>query len=54
MQKDVSTNLPFTFPAKAARAKPAPILAATSAIVTDCSKERIEPSGNLILGMADL
>ena len=50
---EVSTNWPSTLPASAARARPAPMLAATSATVTGASKTRSEPSGSRITGMSD-
>jgi hypothetical protein len=37
--------LPLTLPASAARTNPAPMDAATSITVTDCSNLRSEPSG---------
>jgi hypothetical protein len=40
--------LPFTLPARAARASPAPIDAATSPTVTGLSYLRSDPSGNRI------
>jgi hypothetical protein len=51
MAKDVSTSLPLTLPAKAALARPAPMLAATWATVTGCSKVLWLPSGSVITGM---
>ena len=51
MRCEVSTNSPSTRPAIAAFAKPAPMLAATSATVTAASNERWLPSGKVITGM---
>jgi hypothetical protein len=47
----VSTTLSFTLPAKAALAKPAPMLIATSATVTGASNLRSDPSGKRITGI---
>src|SRR5512134_30641 len=49
----VSTSLPFTFPASAARASPGPIEAAMSATVTGAGNDFDEPSGRRKLGIAD-
>jgi len=51
---EVSTSWPSTLPASAARAKPAPMLSATSATVTGCAKLRCEPSGKVITGIFSL
>src|SRR2546421_1713729 len=48
----VSTSLPFTLPASAARARPAPIDWAISATVTGFGNDFVEPSGRRILGIA--
>src|SRR5262245_26625513 len=48
----VSTSLPSTLPASAARASPAPIAAAISATVTGPGNDFDEPSGRRILGIA--
>src|SRR5213594_5027624 len=48
---EVSTSLPSTLPASAARASPGPIAWATSATVTGVGKLFIEPSGRRIFGM---
>src|SRR2546422_478092 len=47
-----STSLPFTLPASAARARPAPIEAPISATVTGPGNDFDEPSGRRILGIA--
>jgi len=49
----VSTSLPFTFAASAARARPAPIEAAISAGVTGPENALIEPSGSLMFGKTE-
>ena len=46
-----STSLPFTLPASAARAKPAPIDCAISATVTGPGNDFSEPSGRRIFGI---
>src|SRR5882724_8009259 len=51
MTKEVSTSLPSTRPASAARANPAPIDAATSATVTGLSNALSDPSGNRMDGI---
>ena len=51
MTNEVSTSLSFTRPASAAFARPAPMLAATSATVTGCSKIFWLPSGSVMTGM---
>src|SRR5207247_6284207 len=48
----VSTSLPFTLPASAARARPAPIEAPISATVTGPGNDVDEPSGRRLLGIA--
>src|SRR5207302_4237216 len=48
----VSTSLPFTLPASAARARPGPIELAISATVTYPGNDFDEPSGRRILGIA--
>src|SRR5688572_27653386 len=53
MRKLVSTSLPFTFAASAARARPAPIDAAISAAVTGPGNALIEPSGSRMLGKTE-
>src|SRR5438874_6308583 len=50
--KPVSTSLPFTRPASAARASPGPIAWAISATVTGPGNDFDEPSGRRILGIA--
>src|ERR1700716_282687 len=47
----VSTSLPFTFPASAARARPGPIAAAISATVTGPGNDFDEPSGRRMFGI---
>src|SRR5574340_878556 len=49
----VSTSLPFTRPASAAFASPAPMLAATCATVTGPVNGRTEPSGSVTLTISD-
>src|SRR5712671_4666626 len=51
MRKLVSTSLPFTFAASAARARPAPMDCATSAAVTGFGNDFDEPSGRRMLGI---
>ena len=51
MTNDVSTSLPFTRPASAALARPAPMLAATSATVTGASNFFWLPSGSVMTGI---
>ena len=50
---EVSTSWPSTRPASAARARPVPMDAATSATVTGPGNWRWEPSGSVIWGMFD-
>jgi hypothetical protein len=54
MTVNVSHKRPFNVPANAAFAKPAPMEAATSAIVTECSKLLCEPSGVDISDFSEL
>src|SRR5689334_16997826 len=51
MTNDVSTSLSLTRPAIAAFARPAPMLAATSATVTGWSKVFWLPSGSVMMGI---
>src|ERR671925_918191 len=51
-RKLVSTSFPFTLPASAARASPAPIDWAISATVTGFGNDFDEPSGRRMLGIA--
>ncbi|MNC86863.1 hypothetical protein D3C83_25490 [compost metagenome] len=48
---DVSTSLPLTLPASAARASPGPIACASSATVTGRSNFLTDPSGKRISGI---
>src|SRR5271166_4072707 len=51
MVVDRSTGLPLNFIARAARARPGPMAAATSVPDTGASNWRTEPSGSMMAGM---
>jgi hypothetical protein len=51
MTNEVSTSFPLTRPASAALARPAPMLAATSATVTGTSNFFWLPSGSVMAGI---